>query len=336
MTDSNVINVVILAAAAVSFVLNRAVLRLFGTLFVATPNGRSDHAAATPQGGGLGILLGAALAIAVAIRTDELLSIRPSTLIAAGVTAAFAIVGAYDDRRPLPALLRLGLQFGLAAIFVSTSPAISLNDPLLAALVWLVCVVSVVGIVNATNFMDGCDLITAAHALPALAGFAAILATTHPDLALLAWAAFGALLGFCVLNWPPAKLFLGDSGSLSIGFLLSVLAVELAVSGHFASAAGLLAYPLLDAGTTLANRIRAGENPFRAHRDHAYQAARDRGMTALRVSGTVLATSMLNAVLLIALIRISPGVLEWLGLAIAISTSAATILFFRSARAAAR
>ncbi|KAF0136811.1 MAG: glycosyl transferase family protein, partial [Xanthobacteraceae bacterium] len=114
---------------------------------------------------------------------------------------------------------------------------------------------------------------------------------------LIAAAAFGAMIGFWWWNRHPARIFLGDAGSLPVGLLLGWLSLLLAGQGHAAAALLVLAYPLADGGSTLLRRLLAGKRLTEPHRDHAYQAAVDSGLSAPRVSLTVALVSLACAVL---------------------------------------
>ena len=104
---------------------------------------------------------------------------------------------------------------------------------------------------------------------------------------ILAAAVAGAALGFLAWNWQPAKLFLGDVGSVPLGFLLAWLLLSLAAHGHWAAALILPGYFLADASWTLARRALRGAPVWRAHREHIYQQAVQAGASHAQVSGAV-------------------------------------------------
>jgi len=110
--------------------------------------------------------------------------------------------------------------------------------------------------------------------------------------ALIGFALLGAILGFAPFNKPVAKLFLGDVGSLSIGFLLAWLLLRLAASGHLAAAIILPLYYLADATLTLGRRVIAGEPVWQAHRSHFYQRALDRRFTVSEVVARVFVVNL--------------------------------------------
>jgi len=102
----------------------------------------------------------------------------------------------------------------------------------------------------------------------------------------------GVALGFLVWNWHPAKIFLGDSGSVPLGYLLGWLLLSAAGHGHWAAALILPAYYLADATLTLGRRALRGEPLLKAHRQHFYQQAILGGVSHARVAGLILAANM--------------------------------------------
>ncbi len=191
---------------------------------------------------------------------------------------ALLVVSWIDDVRNLPPLLRLSLHFACAIAgclvipgddFILQGIAPPMLDRAVTVLIW-------VWFINLFNFMDGIDGISAIETLVIGGGLAALatLAVTLPDhLALLSVILVGAMMGFLPWNWHPARIFLGDSGSAPVGFLLGWLLISLAAAGEWAIALILPAYYLTDSGLTLSRRLLRGEKIWRAHREHAYQHA---------------------------------------------------------------
>ncbi len=260
--------------------------RLAGWGFVDMPNARSSHREPTPRAGGLapvGVLLMLLLAAAV-LRADPVLA-----GIALAATA-LAVAGLIDDRKGLGAWTRLAVQ--LAAILPSLGLVLA-GWPIWWP-GWLPTAAAFAGLsflwiwfVNLYNFMDGIDGITGVETASVGVGVAlvATLASAPGDLPLVAagLALAGAGLGFLALNWRPARVFLGDVGSVPLGFLTGALLLALAASGQPAAAAILPAYHVTDATLTLLRRALAGEPVMQAHRSHAYQRAIQRGLTADQV-----------------------------------------------------
>ncbi len=266
---------VALAAAALSAGLNRALRPLFLRYTLARPNARSSHAAPTPQGGGIGVVV-ASLAGGLGgawLATSTL----PVALVVVAVSAlALGVLGGIDDARPLPAGLRLAVQaLAVGAVVVWASPGRVLPDPVPLAVERAILILAGLWWVNLVNFMDGIDWITVAEFVPmtlALTAFGLAGLLSGPG-TLLAAALLGGLLGFAPANRPVARLFLGDVGSLPVGLLSGWLLLDLAASGALAAALLLPLYHLADATLTLALRLARRERVWKAHRSHYYQRA---------------------------------------------------------------
>jgi UDP-N-acetylmuramyl pentapeptide phosphotransferase/UDP-N-acetylglucosamine-1-phosphate transferase len=197
-----------------------------------------------------------------------------STVITTGIIAALGLV---DDLRPLPARWRFGVQLAAATVVVGANVArIESAWTLLPLPVWLLAPASVLWIVwvtNLYNFMDGIDGLAAGQATIAGAALCIVAVTVGaPMQATLAIALVGAAVGFLILNFPPASIFMGDVGSTAIGFFLASVPF-LPGSGRIpVEVVGLaVALFILDATTTLIRRLARGERFFEAHRTHVYQ-----------------------------------------------------------------
>ena len=232
------------------------------------PGERRSHSVPTPRGGGLGItvagLAGTAAAVAGAV-------LPPATALcfAAGLVLV-AGTGWIDDHRPLSPWSRLvvqgvaGLLLGAAMLFLQWHWAWAL----------LGCA-AVPVLVNVWNFMDGIDGIATSQAVIALACFA-LLAPAPVDG--VAWAAAAACLGFLPYNFPRARIFLGDVGSGTLGYLLAATGTWAAAALAAEGAGGrvlLLVLPLsafmVDASATLLRRVAHGERWWLPHVSHLYQ-----------------------------------------------------------------
>ncbi len=141
-----------------------------------------------------------------------------------------------------------------------------------------------------------------------------------------------ATLGFLVWNWAPAKLFLGDVGSVPLGYLLGWLLLDTAMNGEWAVALILPLYYLADATITLVKRAARGARLWQAHREHFYQRAVQGGASHSRVAAQVLAC---NAVLVVLAIITATGGRAWPTLAASAVTVAVLLAILeRHARAA--
>jgi Fuc2NAc and GlcNAc transferase len=239
-----------------------------------TPNERSSHRTPTPGGGGIGIVAGglvAAVPLSLAVPYPAL----PVT----GLSILVAGIGFIDDRRHIPAPLRLIAQLILTGILVWVLPretlARELGLPLPVLLASILLVVAAVYWINLFNFMDGIDGLAGMQAIFMLLAAALLMIEGRTD-TLLLWWIFGisaAVFGFLVLNWPPAKIFMGDAGSTWLGFIIAAIGAYTIALDWLNLWQWLIlgALFLADATVTILRRLVRGENPLRAHRLHAYQ-----------------------------------------------------------------
>ena len=302
-----------LGAAALTGVVRRALL---ARQVIDRPNARSSHTAPTPRGGGIAVV-GTALAVLTAMTAAAAFGPAPPALPAVWLGAALglALLSFRDDLNPLPASIRLGAQAlavlaglpalaGAGLVFQGFLPL--WLDLTLAAIAW-------VGFVNFFNFMDGIDGIAGVETAAIGGGLAAIGAVSG----VWAWLGPGAAVaaagaGFLVWNWRPAKIFLGDVGSVPLGYLLGGMLLLLAAAGFWASAVILPLYYLADAGITLLRRLLKGERVWEAHRSHFYQRA-----AAARGDHGVVARAVLMADLGLVAAALAATLYPWPALAAA-------------------
>jgi UDP-N-acetylmuramyl pentapeptide phosphotransferase/UDP-N-acetylglucosamine-1-phosphate transferase len=258
------------------------------------PNERSSHAIPTPRGGGIA-LIGAVLVVWLGLIVTG--RVERSLLVVAAAALALAIVSWIDDLRGLSPALRFGVQIAAVAAWMATLPPGAVFqgwlppalDMAASGLLWL-------WFVNLFNFMDGIDGIAGSEAVAIGAGLvllASVGATRDPDLALLAASVAAASLGFLAWNWSPARIFLGDVGSVPLGYLLGFLVLGAASGGAWKIALILPSYFLADATLTLLRRLIRGERVWQAHREHFYQRAVQRGLSHSAVVWRVIAANLL-------------------------------------------
>jgi UDP-N-acetylmuramyl pentapeptide phosphotransferase/UDP-N-acetylglucosamine-1-phosphate transferase len=173
-----------------------------------------------------------------------------------------------------------------------------LVERLLLGLAWL-------WFVNLFNFMDGIDGLAGSEAVALAAGYVLVVAPWRggeplAELALIVAAACG---GYLFWNWHPARVFMGDAGSIPLGLLLGWLMIDLACRGYWAAAAILPLYFIADATVTLLRRLLGGRSPWRPHREHFYQRAVLAGRTPAAVAWRVNAVNVLLIALALASIR---------------------------------
>ncbi len=255
-----------------------------------TPNPRSSHAEPTPRGGGLALIAVLLLSwLAAAAWLEAAPAGFSLALVAAGLLAAVSWI---DDLKRLSVTLRLAVQVGAVIlgliamdgagpVFQGFLPPVL--DRIAAGVLWL-------WFVNLFNFMDGIDGISGVEAICIVLGLV-LIAWLHawpPEAAAFPALLAAATLGFLVRNWAPAKVFLGDVGSVPLGYLLGWLLLLTAAEGQWAAALILPLYYLADATVTLIKRGARGAKVWQAHKEHFYQRAVQGGWSHAQVSVRVL------------------------------------------------
>jgi len=227
------------------------------------PNSRSSHATPTPRGGGVGLLL--AFFVVSVIFTNAPVSLwLPASCL--------ALVSFFDDRLDLRPRTRLLFQFGAAAIVVLSAVFTELSSlSLLLIPFWLLFIV---GTANFYNFMDGINGIAGVTGVVGFGLVAAFSRVTGADNTMfsLSLAMSAACAGFLPFNLPKARVFMGDVGSILLGFVFA--GITFTLSNDLGSFFCFLAFMFpfyADALTTLYVRWRDGEKLSQAHRRHLYQ-----------------------------------------------------------------
>ena len=257
MSGGNYLYLAPLVAAAVCLAL-LAVLIDSKSLPRDLPNDRSLHGAPISRSGGLAIVCAIAL-------TGPLFFYGVGTWLSLG--AVLALVSFADDWRSLPATLRLATHF-VAALALVYYQMPDLPLPLAALLV-----VGIVWGTNLYNFMDGADGLAGGMALIGFGVYALAAWSADATLAWFATTVSATAAAYLVFNFYPARIFMGDAGSISLGFLASALGVYGWYSGIWPVWFPLLVFSpfIVDASLTLAQRAARGERFWQAHREHYYQ-----------------------------------------------------------------
>jgi UDP-N-acetylmuramyl pentapeptide phosphotransferase/UDP-N-acetylglucosamine-1-phosphate transferase len=192
----------------------------------------------------------------------------------------------------LPITIRLAVQIFAVTYVLQATPASVVYfggflppvwDLLFAGILWL-------WFINLFNFMDGIDGIAGVETISIGCGISGVvlLAGLSPALGWLSLIFISATIGFLWWNWHPAKIFLGDVGSIPLGFIFGWLLLMLAAEGQWPAAVILSLYYLTDATLTLLSRALRGQKIWQAHKKHFYQRAVQRGLSHAHVSTVVL------------------------------------------------
>ena len=235
------------------------------------PNYRSLHVQPIPRVGGWGVLPAALLLIAIEAPLVRWIALGALVL---------GAVSQIDDRRGLSARTRLIAHIAVAGAAVATS-VVHIDS-------WLavIAVIAIVWIVNLYNFMDGSNGLAGGMAVFGFATYAIGAAPSQPQLALACASVAGAGLGFLVLNFNPARVFLGDIGSISLGFFAGAMGFWGWQHGAWPIWFPALAFApfIADATVTLLRRLMRGEKVWEAHREHYYQRLVQLGASHVRVA----------------------------------------------------
>lgn len=271
-----------------------AMLRVRHALPMDTPNHRSLHDTPIPRTGGLGIMLGVILAWGV-IWWEQGSAARIGLLLPALALSGLSLA---DDVRGLPVTWRFGAQILLAALLLFQ---------LQLSLAWPIQVLLVLAVgwmTNLYNFMDGANGLAGGMALFGFGFYAlaAALAGQMP-LALICASIALAALAFLRFNFHPAHIFMGDGGSIPLGFLAAALGLAGWQMGVWPGLFPLAVFApfIVDASITLGRRAARGEKVWQAHREHYYQRLIRMGWshrrTALAEYGLMLACGLVGLTL---------------------------------------
>jgi UDP-GlcNAc:undecaprenyl-phosphate GlcNAc-1-phosphate transferase len=254
---------------------------------------RKVHAGAIPRLGGVAIvaafyapLVGLSLyetRVGAAVLDDPGLA---AAVVGGGL--AIAALGLFDDLRQASPRLKLVVQIGAALAVAWLGLRIQRVDlpflPMihLGWLAWPITVLWIVGVTNAVNLIDGLDGLAAGMALFGLLPMLVLaLVKGNLVLALIACCLAGSLVGFLVWNFHPARIFMGDSGSMFLGFILAVVSVATASKGRVAVALATpvlaLGLPILDTMLAIGRRAWSGQSLFIGDRKHLHHLLLDRG-----------------------------------------------------------
>jgi len=295
---------------------------------LAHPHDRSSHKIATPQGAGLAVMasvfVGCALGVVVWVQGAE-----PKLLGVLVAAAGLTLLGAIDDASPLSVWSRLQGQFLAAIVVIGTLPGDFRLFPGLmpAGVEDMLLLFGIVWFVNAVNFLDGIDWMTVAQTVPMTLGIVVLHALGDvPDtVGLLALALLGATLGFAVFNKHPARIFLGDAGSLPIGLILAFMLIVVAHT-NLAAALLLALYTLADPAITLLRRVAAKESFLSPHRTHFYQRGVTAGLSVPQVTIRIFSLCLLLAALAVATVLAGSLAADLLCLGLGV-TATALVLF---------
>jgi UDP-N-acetylmuramyl pentapeptide phosphotransferase/UDP-N-acetylglucosamine-1-phosphate transferase len=248
------------AAFVVALLAARLLLTPAGRrLALDRPNERSLHAHPVPRTGGIALAAGVAAACAF---------IQPDVGVTMAAALALALISLIDDVAGLPTVARFAAHIAAAAAVLAWQ--LGYAEPVL----FTVFLLAIAWYVNLYNFMDGSDGLAGGMALIGFGAYAIAAQLSGADAyAALCASIAAAAAGFLVFNFPPARLFMGDAGSVPVGFLAGALGVVGWSRGYWPIWFPLLVFApfVCDATLTLLRRALRRERVWQPHRDHYYQ-----------------------------------------------------------------
>ncbi len=278
-----------LCACAVALAATPLVRRLaFAVGAVDKPGGRHIHKKPTPLLGGLAIFLGFVVSLLIFGTLDRQLG---STLLGALV---IVVVSALDDRFDLPPVLRLGVHViaalspvllgGIRVEFLSGLGFGADAEYSLGFLSIPMTVLWIVGVTNAVNWIDGLDgLAAGVSGIAALSMLVISCLLGNFYVALVLAALVGAVVGFLPYNFNPAKIFMGDTGAMFLGYTLAVLSIQglfkFYVIVSFVVPFLVVGIPILDMAVTVLRRVLHGQSPMAGDRAHVHHRLIDMGFS---------------------------------------------------------
>ncbi len=247
------------------------------------PKHRSMHSEPKPRLGGLAILL------SLAIICLFFLPLNNTTVAFMSGLFVIAVTGIVDDIKQITPFWKFSGQILAAVVFVYLSgmkieqvgDIFGLGEIDLGGMAFFVTVFFSVGMINALNFADGLDSLAGGISAIALIVFGYFAWSAGQIwLLVIAVSLMGGILGFLRFNSYPTRAFMGDNGSMMLGYVLAVMLVSLSHGGHqpLSALAMVVALPLMDTLIVMVRRILRGQNPFHSDRTHLHHCLIDLGL----------------------------------------------------------
>jgi UDP-GlcNAc:undecaprenyl-phosphate GlcNAc-1-phosphate transferase len=312
-----------------AFAATHLILRVVASMdfLLDRPNERSSHVVVTPRSGGIAILGGWLVGMTLTAGFVGWPGFAAECAKFAPLVIAASLFGLADDRFGLRPAPKFGAQILLAVAFVAAFGPLSAAPMPFVGIIELgvlgapISIIWIVAFMNAFNFMDGVNGIAAAcGALALAAGAAAAAFGGAPFWAVVCGLAAVSLIAFLPMNFPRARIFMGDNGSQAIGFLIAVGAIGIAnatsarVSSLFLPC--LMLPFIYDVGFTLIDRLRRRQNLLAPHREHLYQLLLRQGFSHAGVTAAYLSVTALCAAVSLLMLR-APADGQWLAPALA-------------------
>jgi UDP-N-acetylmuramyl pentapeptide phosphotransferase/UDP-N-acetylglucosamine-1-phosphate transferase len=319
---------VITIAALVVYLTTLAASRIsmYAKFLPDNPNGRSSHVRVTSRAGGIGIFGGWIAGIFILAAFSGSAEATFVAVKLAGISVLAFCLGLADDKWALSPLVKFCGQVVAAGLFtwllgpLQVAPIPFIGEVPLGLWGTGLTIIWIVGFMNAFNFMDGVNGIAAGSALTGLVAFAVIaLLTGAPVAAVLAIFLAIACFAFLPANLGKGRLFMGDSGSQALSFLIAALGIYAAnaTAGHAsAMLVPVIFLPFIfDVGWTLTHRLMRGQNILDGHREHLYQLLLRQGFSHTKIAVLYMSLTAFSAAVAIFMLTLSPGG-QWLAVAL--------------------
>jgi UDP-GlcNAc:undecaprenyl-phosphate GlcNAc-1-phosphate transferase len=319
------------------------------------PGGHKSHSVPVPYLGGVAMVVAFSIAMVVGVLLQRntvidggQISLRFGStpldgddllrelLVVLGLALGFSLMGLIDDLRGLSPWLRFIIGLGLATTLVAYGVRVS--TPLPNDFDFIISVVWILGITNAFNLLDNIDGLAAGTAAIAAGAFFLIaIINDQRNSALLAIGLAGAMLGFLRSNFHPASIYMGDAGSLFIGFMMAYLGLKMRTTvteiPQLFAPVVVLGVAVLDTTMVVISRVRRGVSPFTGGQDHLSHRLRRLGLSVPRAVTTLLISAVALGVLAVGLSEAPAAVGYWFLGAVAVSgVMAAVVLTTKVAR----
>ncbi|AIL65551.1 Undecaprenyl-phosphate alpha-N-acetylglucosaminyl 1-phosphate transferase [Rickettsiales bacterium Ac37b] len=284
------------------------ILSYFGTKYMvqlmpklkimAIPESRSNHMLPTPVGGGVAIISSTIIGLCL---LSTIIQIDVYVIQIILLSLPLVLISFIDDVKNISIFIRLVLHITVSICAIMLIPSNNLifnglfpytTDRIFASLLlaWFI---------NCYNFMDGIDGMAGCETIHISISILLLNLITHTLSISFNYLNVFIILsscGFLIWNWHPARIFMGDTGSITLGFILGCTLLHIASKGLFLQALLIPLYYILDAGITMVRRLITKQNIFKAHSEHFFQQAVRRGLSHATVVKKVI---LLNLVLLL-------------------------------------
>lgn len=285
------------------------------------PGARKVHAGFIPRMGGAAFVCGFACAVSLNLLSGDVGVASPISLI--GVASGLlmiVVVGVYDDVFGVGSVGKLLVQLAASIVIIASGLSINgLSIPLVGYVelgVWAypITILWLVGLTNAVNLLDGLDGL-AGGVSAIVAGVFLVIGAVDGDALLMATSAalLFACLGFLRYNFHPASIFMGDTGSLFLGFLLACMGIYISqyvrVGGEavsFLVPIVALAVPIVDTSVAFFRRLKRGMHPLKADKEHIHHRLMDLGLTHRQTVVVNYAVSMVHGVIALMIVLLDP------------------------------